>query len=92
MNYKNFRTVFNKLFIANDFPDKWWAVRYESHWNNNCYGGLPVDGTEEAKRNYSKNPQYFFQPMEDCSLFVSLGQLDGRTRGEDGKYSPYPFA
>jgi hypothetical protein len=50
MNYKNFRTVFNKLFIANDFPDKWWAVRYESYWNNDCYGGLPVEGTEEAKR------------------------------------------
>lgn len=30
--------------------------------------------------------------MEDCSLFVSLGQLDGRTKGEDGTYSPYPFA
>lgn len=30
MNYKSFRQVFNKLFIAQDFPDEWWCVRYRS--------------------------------------------------------------
>lgn len=28
MNYKSFREVFNKLFVAVDFDDKWSAVRY----------------------------------------------------------------
>ena len=23
INFKNFRTVFNRLFVANDFPDDW---------------------------------------------------------------------
>jgi hypothetical protein len=73
MNYKSFRLVFNKLFVANDFPDKWWAVRYESNWGSDCSGGLPVEGTAEAKIRYAKNPQYLFQPVEDCELFVSLG-------------------
>ncbi len=28
---------------------------------------------------------------EDIEIFVSLGQSDGRIRGEDGSYSKYPF-
>jgi hypothetical protein len=73
MNYKNFRAVFNKLFIANDFPDDWSAVRFESKWDSTCSGGLPSAGTPEAKKAYAKNPQYLFAPSEDCELFISLG-------------------
>lgn len=60
INYKNFRKVFSKLFVANDFPSSWWAVRYESDWDKNCSGGLPIEGTAEAKLRYAKNPQYLF--------------------------------
>jgi len=28
---------------------------------------------------------------EDIEIFVSLGQRDGRIKGEDGTYSKYPF-
>lgn len=28
MNYKSFRQVFNKLFVAVDFPDDWQAIRF----------------------------------------------------------------
>lgn len=30
-------------------------------------------------------------PTEDIEIFVSLGQRDGRIKGEDGTYSKYPF-
>lgn len=92
MNYKSFRQVFNKLFIAQDFPDEWWCVRYHSEWTQQCSGGLPKEGTAQANIRYAKNPQYIVYPTcEDIEIFVSLGQRDGRIKGEDDTYSKYPF-
>lgn len=92
MNFKSFRTVFDRIFIAQNFPDDWWCVRYESQWDETCSGGLPSEGNDAAFIRYATNPQYLIQPMEeDIELFVSLGQNDGRLKGEDGTYCKYPF-
>ena len=60
INFKSFRSVFNKIFVARDFPDEWGAVRFESYWDKECSGGLPIEGTPAANIRYAKNPQYFF--------------------------------
>ena len=92
MNYKSFRTVFDRIFIAQNFQDEWWCVRYHSQWDESCSGGLPKEGTAAACERYAKNPQYLVQPTEsDIELFVSLGQNDGRMKGPDGDYEKYPF-
>jgi len=33
INYKNWRTFYNKFFVAVDFDDKWNAVRFEYFWS-----------------------------------------------------------
>jgi hypothetical protein len=72
INYKSFRQVFDKLFIAQNFPDDWCAIRFESAWQEHSAGGLPIENTQEAKARFSKNPQYYFESQNDCELFVSL--------------------
>lgn len=93
MNFKSFRTVFDRIFIAQNFPDEWWCIRYESEWiPDECSGGLPKEGTAAACLRYAENPQYMIQPTEtDCEIFVSLGQNDGRLKTEDGQFYQYPF-
>ena len=73
INFKSFRSVFNKIFVARDFPDEWEAVRFESYWDKECSGGLPIEGTPAANIRYAKNPQYFLKVDEDIELFVALG-------------------
>jgi len=33
INYASFRDIFNRLFVANNFPDSWWAIRFNYEWN-----------------------------------------------------------
>ena len=75
----------------NDFPDEWSAVRFHSEWKASCSGGLPIEKTPEANRRFAKNPQFIFTADEDCEMFCSLQQSDGREMSADGKYSKYPF-
>ena len=91
INYASWRDVYNRLFVANDFPDDWWAVRFSSAWTEECSGGLPLERTEEANRRFAKNPQYLFAPTEDCELFISLAQPDGRQESPAGEYSRPPY-
>lgn len=58
MNYESFRQVYDKLFVAQDFPDEWCAVRFSSGWTQATSGGLPIENTDEARERYAKNPQY----------------------------------
>jgi hypothetical protein len=93
MNYKSFRQVFDKVFVAINFPDEWWAVRYENQqWTNK---NQSLMGEKGINKEYGQNVQYLIEPMEDIDLFVSLCQNDGRLKqegfGEDG-YARYPFA
>jgi len=72
MDYQSFRDVYNRLFVAIDFPEQWSAVRFHSKWTPTTCGGLPLEGTEEAMVRFAMNPQYLFCPINDCELFVSL--------------------
>lgn len=73
INYKSFRTVFNKIFIAVDFPSNFTGVRYTSQWNEESSGGLPKEGTAAALVRYAKNPQYLFKSKgKNCEVFISL--------------------
>ena len=95
INFENFRNIYNKLFVANDFPDAWWCVRFASQWSTkeNTTGGLPLEGSAAAAARFAKNPQYLIAPERDCEMFVSLGQPDGRPVDPNtGAYSTYPFA
>jgi hypothetical protein len=91
INFQSWRDVYNKIFVANDFPDDWWAVRFSSAWTPTCSGGLPLERTPAANKRFAENPQYLFATNQDCELFVSLAQPDGRPEGDDGSYSKYPF-
>jgi len=91
INYASWRDIYNRLFVVNDFPDEWSAVRFHSRWTAQTSGGLPIEKTPEANRRFAKNPQFIFQADENCEMFVSLQQSDGREKSADGKYSKYPF-
>ena len=45
INYASFRDVYNRLFIVNDFPDEWSAVRFKTEWDIKSSGGLPMEKT-----------------------------------------------
>ena len=91
INYASWRDIYNRTFAANDFPDHWWAIRFSSEWTPECSGGLPRERTEEANIRFALNPQYLFAPQDDCELFVSLAQDDGRQQAPDGSYSKFPY-
>ena len=91
INYASWRDIYNRLFVVNDFPDEWSAVRFHSRWTKSCSGGLPIEKTPEAMQRFAKNPQFVFRSAEACHVFISLQQSDGREQASDGGYSKYPF-
>lgn len=66
INYQSWRDVFNRLFVANSFPDSWWCIRFNYEWNAGNSGGLPIEGTEASLKRFGKNPQFLFNPEKDC--------------------------
>ena len=56
INYASWRDIYNRIFVVNDFPDEWSAVRFHSEWKATCSGGLPIEKTPEANRRFCKNP------------------------------------
>ena len=56
IDYQNFRDIYNRLFVAIDFPAEWCGVRYKSQWTPQTCGGLPLEGTKEAFVRFAKNP------------------------------------
>lgn len=96
INYSSWRHIFNKLFIAIDFPDDWWAVYYDGTWTKENSGGIPLKPTEETKKKYAKSPQYILEvhDKKPVEFFLSLSQPDGRKKDPDGDpgYSSFPFA
>lgn len=90
INYASFRDIYNRLFVVNDFPNEWSAIRFSTEWNATCSGGLPIEKTPEANKRFAKNPQFVFWAEDDCEVFISLQQSDGR-EVQNNKYSKYPF-
>lgn len=75
INYKNWRTFYNKFFVAVDFDDKWNAVRFEYFWSKSkgTWGDVPRVPSEESFKSFGNNPQFLIKPDHDCELFVSIG-------------------
>ena len=42
INYKEWRNIYNRLFIANDFDSEYNAVRFASGWTAETSGGCPL--------------------------------------------------
>lgn len=42
INYKDWASIYNKLYVTIDFPDHWSGIRYIDHWDSTCAGGLPM--------------------------------------------------
>ena len=91
INFKSWRNAFNRIFVVNDFPDDWSAIRFRSEWTKKTSGGLPMNKTKQENLRFAKQPQYQFYCEEDCELFISLSQEDGREKDENGTYAKYPF-
>jgi len=91
MCYSDWRSVYNKVFISVNFPDKWNAIRYSSMFEKDCSGGLPGK-PEESKVDWAMNPQYYFEAKKDMEIFLSLGQDDGRRVQPNGKYFKFPYS
>ena len=72
INYASFRDIYNRIFVVNDFPDDWSAIRFRTEWTPQCSGGLPIEKTVEASRRFAKNPQFLFRSDVDCEMFCSL--------------------
>lgn len=96
MNYKSFRSVFDKVFVAINFPDEWSAVRYKAKWTHPEQCVMKTKPKKGVNPNYTYNPQYKIKPEVDIELFVSLSQNDGRLKCKEmqknGGYDKYPFA
>jgi hypothetical protein len=42
MNYEDWSTVYNKLYVTIDFPFNWSGIRFIEKWDSSCGGGLPM--------------------------------------------------
>lgn len=98
INYKNFRQIFNSLFVCIDFPNSWSGIRYTGNWDSKCAGGLPIPLSDANKRkSFAKNPQYCLEYKtrkkddEQMELFISLTQPDGRGEIIEGLPVAFPY-
>ena len=80
MLYEDWSKIFNKLYVALDFPDNWSGLRFSDEWDKDCAGGFPVNRTENEYKLWTTNPQYLIQinKHEELEFFVSLNQQDWR--------------
>lgn len=53
MEYTEWASIFNVLFMNIDFPDRWTGVRFRSQWTKQNSGGLPTKMSEEIKTRYA---------------------------------------
>jgi hypothetical protein len=74
INYRNWRTIFNKMFFCIDFPESWSCVRYCSRWDTECAGGMPVNYSDYNRKIWAKNPQYCLENKHsgEMDIFISL--------------------
>lgn len=56
INYRNWRTIYNSMFVCIDFPETWNCVRYYSKWDSNCAGGTPLQYNPDNRKLWAKNP------------------------------------
>jgi len=78
MCFKDFREIFNSIFMCVDFPNERSGVRFINKCTAYTSGGTPSPLTEEKKKLWAKNPQYTMTLQKEAELFISLAQEDGR--------------
>ncbi len=88
MRFSDFRKIFSKVFICANLPPTYVGVRFYGKWRNG-EGGLPLHGTMDEERNFSKNPQFYFRKGKNdkSKVCISLLQKDGRLSGKDFPYN-----
>ena len=42
INYSDWSTIYNKLYVTIDFPASWSGVRFKDEWTEKTSGGLPM--------------------------------------------------
>jgi hypothetical protein len=42
IDYENWSTIYNKLYVTIDFPESWSGMRFTHKWNEKNAGGLPM--------------------------------------------------
>jgi hypothetical protein len=88
MCFKDYRSLFNKLFFCYSFPPSVIAIRFKDKWSPEESGGLPVNNTEAEMKSWAKNPQYYMKLMRPSTkIYIVIQQNDGRlTKGK------FPYA
>ena len=88
MCFSDFLRVYNKLFVAINFPPNYVGFRAHGTWvPHQESGGLPIHNSEEEFKAFPNNPQYYLQLRSPTKVFISLLQNDARLSGEK-----YPFS
>merc|ERR1719502_2073358 len=86
MEWEDFKTSFNQLFLAVDYPDDGSRVRYRGNWVigdiKSGAGGVP------GCASWPQNPQYPFEVAEATKLVAVVSQRD--MRWQEGKQAKYP--
>jgi hypothetical protein len=77
MCYKDWRTYYNNLFLAIDFPPTYRGVRYSGQWTETTSGGFPK---KNDVTTWSQSPQFFIKLKKSTKIFISLGQPDGKIK------------
>lgn len=96
MNFKNFRKVFNNMFVCVDFKDNWTGLRFFSEWTTKESWGVASNKNPASMTEYAKNPQYLIDNtieggVDEVELFISLAQEDGRGQMIDGIGLKFPY-
>lgn len=84
--FKDWRKLFSTLFSCVDFPDHWSGLRIKGEWDKSCSGGVPPTQSNKDLQLWSKNPQFQLKLQENCEIFLTLSQKDGRFTSE-----PFPY-
>ena len=75
MCFKDWRNIFNNLFLAKKFPSDFSGIRYFGKWDKQTSGGLQMKPTPEAMQTFAKNKQYRFKLKtgnKETKIFIRL--------------------
>jgi hypothetical protein len=86
IGFKDFRNIFNKLYICKDFDYGYTGISFIDEWDDNSSGGIPISNTEKENKAWSNNPQYYVKLSKKTKFYISLQQTDGRMY-----YDTFPF-
>jgi len=92
MCFEDFIRIFCKLSVCVKFPVEFMGLRFTSEWAGDSAGGTPYKGTPDQVKCWSQNVQYLFHAKKKATVFVSLGQDDGRLQASSDHVFPFTAA